>query len=65
MCLSSVYCMSNNKKVLLCKNIVEVTPLGDTWIFKDIMGRETTQKAVIEKINLTDGVIYIRNHEEG
>lgn len=60
MCLSTVYTMQGQDKQLLCKNIAAVKTDGDKLIFTDIMGIPTVVTATIERIDLMDNFIYIR-----
>lgn len=60
MCLSTVYAMQGEEKKLLCKNIAAVKAEGDRLIFTDIMGIPTAVSATIERIDLMDNFIYIR-----
>lgn len=59
MCLSSVYSVNGDEKTLLCKNIATITMDRHKWVFTDIMGRKFEKDADIERINLTEGFIYI------
>ena len=60
MCLSTVYTMHDDEKQLLCKNVAAVKTDGDKLIFTDIMGIATVVTATIERIDLMDNFIYIR-----
>lgn len=60
MCLSTVYTVQGNEKQLLCKNVAAVKTDGDKLIFTDIMGIPTVVTATIERIDLMDNFIYIR-----
>ena len=60
MCLSTVYTVQGNEKQLLCKNVAAVKTDGDKLIFTDIMGIPTIVTATIERIDLMDNFIYIR-----
>ena len=60
MCLSTVYTMHDDEKQLLCKNVAAVKTDGDKLIFTDIMGIPTVVTATIERIDLMDNFIYIR-----
>lgn len=60
MCLSTVYTVRGEEKQLLCKNIAAVKTDGDKLIFTDIMGIPTVVAASIERIDLMDNFIYIR-----
>lgn len=60
MCLSTVYTIVDENKRLLCKNIAGVKVDGDQLIFTDIMGLPTVVTATIERIDLMDNFIYIR-----
>ena len=62
MCLSTVYTLRGEEKQLLCKNIAGVKTDGDKLIFTDIMGIPTVVAASIERIDLMDNFIYIRQH---
>ena len=60
MCLSTVYTMHDDEKQLLCKNVAAVKTDGDKLIFTDILGNPTVVAATIERIDLMDNFIYIR-----
>ena len=57
MCLSTVY---NTDRQVLCKNVAAVTEKDGRLIFTDIMGVPTAITGAIEKIDLMDNVIIIR-----
>jgi len=60
MCLSTVV---NEKKELLAKNVAYVTEKDGKLVFTDIMGIPLAVKAVIEKIDLMENMIYIRQED--
>lgn len=60
MCLSTVYAIRNEKPEPLCKNIASVRTQDGKLIFTDIMGIPTVVNATIERIDLMDNFIWIR-----
>ena len=57
MCLSTVY---NEKQEVLAKNVACVTTQDDKLIFSDILGRTVAVTGTIEKIDLMENEICIR-----
>ena len=57
MCLSTVY---NTAQQVLCKNVASVTEKDGQLIFTDIMGVPTAVTGSIQKIDLMDNIIVIR-----
>ncbi len=64
MCLSTVYAMRDAEKKLVAKNVASVTVRDGRLVFTDIMGIPTVVDAAIERIDLMDNFIWIREHEE-
>lgn len=61
MCLSAVYGLQGQEKTLLCKNIASVSVREDGMlVFTDIMGIPTAVVGTLEKIDLMDNFIYVR-----
>ena len=63
MCLSTVYAMRDAEKKLVAKNVASVTVRDGKLVFTDIMGIPTVVDASIERIDLMDNFIWIREHE--
>lgn len=57
MCLSTVY---NTVQQVLCKNVASVTEKDGQLVFTDIMGIPTAVAGSIQKIDLMDNVIVVR-----
>lgn len=57
MCLSTIY---NEKQEVLAKNIAAVTTQNGQLVFSDILGRTVAVTGVIEKIDLMENEILIR-----
>ena len=57
MCLSTVY---NTAQQVLCKNVASVTEKDGQLVFTDIMGIPTVVAGSIQKIDLMDNVIVVR-----
>lgn len=57
MCLSTVY---NEKKEILSKNVAAVTMEDGKLFFSDILGRTVSVAGTIEKIDLMENEILIR-----
>jgi predicted RNA-binding protein len=60
MCLSTVYAIRRDKPEQLCKNVASVTVRDGKLVFTDIMGIPTVVDASIERIDLMDNFIYVR-----
>ena len=61
MCLSTVYSYIDDvQKQPLLKNVTQISFDGDKVVFMDVLGRTTEIKARIERVNLTEGYIYLR-----
>ena len=56
MCLSTVL---NEAHQPICKNIAAVTAEDGKLVFTDIMGVSTVVAGSIEKIDLTENLIYV------
>ena len=61
MCLSSVY---NEKRELLAKNVAAVKAEKGRLVFTDIMGIPVSVSGTIEKVDLMENEIFIRQTEE-
>ena len=57
MCLSAVY---NEKRELLAKNVAAVTTQDGQLVFSDILGRTVAIVGSIEKIDLMENEILVR-----
>ena len=57
MCLSTVY---NTAQRVLCKNVASVTEKDGRLIFTDIMGIPTAVTGSIQKIDLMENIIIVR-----
>lgn len=57
MCLSTVY---NTAQQVLCKNVAAVTEKDGQLIFTDIMGIPTAVTGSIQRIDLMENVIIVR-----
>lgn len=61
MCLSTVYALQGAEKKLLCKNVAAVSLRDDgSLVFTDIMGIPTVVTGQLEKIDLMDNFIFVR-----
>lgn len=60
MCLSTVYQLSGGEKKLLCKNVAAVQQQEGELIFTDIMGVQTRVEAVIDRIDLMENYIFLK-----
>lgn len=63
MCLSTVYTIKDSEKKMVAKNVASVTVRDGKLVFTDIMGIPTVVDASIERIDLMDNFIWIREHE--
>ena len=57
MCLSTVY---NEHREVLAKNVAAVTAENGQLVFSDILGRAVAVIGTIEKIDLTENEILVR-----
>ena len=60
MCLSTVYSLRGGEREQVCKNIADIRVEDGELVFTDIMGVSTVRKAAIERIDLTDNYVLIR-----
>ena len=60
MCLSTVYSLRGGEREQICKNIADIRVENGEIVFTDIMGVSTVRKAAIERIDLTDNYVLIR-----
>ena len=60
MCLSTVYSLHEGEREQICKNIADIRVEDGEIVFTDIMGVSTVRKAAIERIDLTDNYVLIR-----
>lgn len=60
MCLSTVYSLRDGEREQICKNIADIRVENGELVFTDIMGVSTVRKAAIERIDLTDNYVLIR-----
>ena len=62
LCLSTVYTLRGNDKQEICKNVAAMKKEGDQLIFTDILGVPTAVTGTIEKIDLMDNLIFVRQN---
>lgn len=60
MCLSTVYSLRGGEREQVCKNIADIRVEDGEIVFTDIMGVSTVRKAAIERVDLTDNYVLIR-----
>ena len=60
MCLSTVYKNEVNDANMLARNIADIKMDGDTIIFTDLMGIRTTFNGSLEKVDLMDNYVLVR-----
>ncbi|MBE6990804.1 MAG: CooT family nickel-binding protein [Ruminococcaceae bacterium] len=60
MCLSTVYAIRGKDRQPLLRNVASVRMQDGRLVFTDIMGIPTVVDAAIERIDLMDNYIYIR-----
>ena len=60
MCLSTVYSLRGGEREQICKNIADIRVEDGELVFTDIMGVSTVRRAAIERIDLTDNYVLIR-----
>ncbi len=61
MCLSNVYKNNTEMSNLLAKNVADIQLKDGQIIFTDIMGIRTVFDGTLEKIDLTDNIIIVRD----
>lgn len=61
MCLSTVYKNSAEMSNMLAKNVADIQLKDGQVIFTDIMGIRTVFDGSLEKIDLTDNIIIVRD----
>ena len=62
MCLSTVYTLKGNEKHEVCKNVASMTVEGDKLVFSDILGVPTAVVGKLEKIDLMENAIFVRQN---
>lgn len=62
MCLSTVYTLRGNEKQEVCKNVASMTVEGDKLVFSDILGVPTAVVGKLEKIDLMENAIFVRQN---
>ena len=62
MCLSTVYTLKVNEKQEVCKNVASMTVEGDKLVFSDILGVPTAVVGKLEKIDLMENAIFVRQN---
>ena len=60
MCLSTVYSLRDGEREPVCRNVADIRVENGEIVFTDIMGVSVTRKAAIERIDLTDNYVLIR-----
>ena len=60
MCLSDVYVASDGEKKLVMKSAATIKVEGDTLTFTNILGLPTTVKGTIEKVDLMENYVIIK-----
>ena len=61
MCLSTVYRMHDGEKQLVCKNVAAVRQQEGALVFTDIMGVKTRVEAVLDRMDLMENFIFIKD----
>lgn len=61
MCLSTVYKNEVNDANLLAKNVADIRMDGSKVIFTDLMGIRTVFDGTIEKVDLMDNYVIVRD----
>ena len=60
MCLSTVYKNEVSDANMLARNIADIKMDGDTIIFTDLMGIRTTFNGSLEKVDLMDNYVLVK-----
>ena len=61
MCLATVYRMHDGEKQLVCKNVAAVRQQEGALVFTDIMGVQTRVEAVLDRMDLMENFIFIKD----
>ena len=62
MCLSTDYTLRGDEKKAVCKTGASMKGEGDTLVFSDILGVPTAVVGTIEKIDLMENMIFVRQN---
>ena len=60
MCLSTVYKNTMEPAAVLMKNVTEIECRGNVVILTDLMDRQIEITGVLEKANLVDGYVIVK-----
>ena len=60
MCLSTVYRNELKKENVAMQNVMKIECDGDMVILTDLMERQTAVEGTLEKANLVDGYVVIK-----
>lgn len=60
MCLSTVYKNTRSPEAILMKNVMSIECQDGTIILTDLMERQVAVEGQLEKANLVDGYVIIR-----
>ncbi len=60
MCLSTVIALQGGEKKELCKNVASMTVEDGKLVFSDILGVPTAVVGTIEKIDLMENLIFVK-----
>ena len=60
MCLSTVYKNTVTPETVAMKNVMKIECQGDMVILTDLMERQTAVEGTLEKANLVDGYVVIK-----
>lgn len=63
MCLSTVYRLHDGEKQLVCKNVASVRQQDGVLVFTDIMGVQTRVDAVLDRMDLMENFIFLRDKQ--
>lgn len=63
MCLSTVYRFHDGEKQLVCKNVASVRQQDGVLVFTDIMGAQTRVDAVLDRMDLMENFIFLRDKQ--
>ena len=60
MCLSTVYKNNVDSASILMKNVMVIECKGNTVVLTDLMERQMTIEGELERANLVDGYVIVR-----
>ena len=60
MCLSTVYCNSVTPEEVIMRNVMTIEQKDGTIVLTDLMERQVAVEGTLEKANLVDGYVIVK-----